>query len=62
MYTRRGAGHEECITGGVQDMRNGYQEGCRTLGMYNRRGAEHEECIPGGVQDMRNVYQKGCRT
>ena len=24
MYTRRGAGHEEYITGGVQDMRNVY--------------------------------------
>ena len=30
MHDRWDAGHEECTTGGVQDMRNTRQEGCMT--------------------------------
>ena len=54
MYDRRDTGYEECttgglqemrieefMTGGVQDIRNARQEGCRTRGMHDRRDAGH---------------------
>ena len=46
MHDRRGAGHEECMTGGVQpqDMRNVLQVGYRAKGMHDRRGVRREEC------------------
>ena len=53
MHDRRGAGHEECLTGWVQDMMNALQEGRRTWGMYDRRSA--------ALQDMRNAWQAGYR-
>ena len=30
MHDRRDTGHEECTTGGMEDMRNACQEGCKT--------------------------------
>ena len=30
IYDRRGAGHEEFTIGGMPDIRNAQQEGCRT--------------------------------
>ena len=62
MYNRRGSGHEECTTGGVQDMTNAQQGGCRARGMHDRRDAGHDECMTGGMQEMRNARQEGCRT
>ena len=49
MHDRRGAGHEECMTGGLKDMRNALQTGYRARGMHNWRDAGTEECMTGGV-------------
>ena len=61
MHNRRGAGHEECMTGGVQpqDMRNALQVGYRAKGMHDWRDAGREECMTWGVQDMRNSKGRG---
>ena len=56
MHDRRGAGHEECMTGGVR----------RTLGMHDRMDAGHEklttgwdggheECMTGGMEGIWNA-------
>ena len=47
MYNTRDEEHEECMTGGMQGMRNARKEGCRALGMYDRKDAGHEECMTG---------------
>ena len=57
MHDRRDAGHEECTTGGMHNMRNAQQGGGQ-----DRWGAGHEGCTTGGMQDMRNARQEGCRT
>ena len=43
MHNRRDGGHEECTTGGIED-----------LGMHDIRESDHEECMTGGLQEMRN--------
>ena len=58
---RVGCGHEECTTGGIQDMRNAQHNRGRTREMYDRRDAGHKECTKGWVQDMMNARQEGCR-
>ena len=42
-----GAGHEECTTGGVQDMRIQ----CMARGVQDMRNVCHEECMTGGIHD-----------
>ena len=57
----RGVEHEECTTGGEQDMKNARQEGCKARGMHDRREAVQGECTTGGMQDMRNARHEECR-
>ena len=49
MQDRSDAGHEECTTGVMQDMRNAGR------GMHDRSEAGHEEFTTGVTQDMRNA-------
>ena len=62
MDNRWGARHEECTTGGMNNMRNARHDRGRTWGMHDRWGAGHKECNPWGIHDIRNARQERCMT
>ena len=62
MHARIEAGHEECTTVGLQDMRITRQEGCRALGMHNRKDVGYEEYMTEGMQGLKNAQQDRGRT